>query len=391
MSLYGLDIIENDEKRHILEINGINSGMKGFSQIYGDDRIKKKVYGMLEDKYGKLTLNDGTFLRNEFKKKHPFKFARDYAICKIPGLRNIVFPMPEVLLSADAETDWLGEKLNVDKIPFDEFERYSGQESTVINSANQKLPHPSVNNLISEDIARNKFLQYMVLRNSEISENIIPSMLVGLGAADNNSLVKMASSNGFVAKPILGNQGRGVRFLTQEEGILFYQNTGGPIYGSSANIFSQFNKNEKETYLEDLIAENDFEFEYGLSLLQPFIESKKKINQEEVYSSIRAIVCNGKFVDAYRRISENKKVNLSQDAKAVKLYYDSGFPDFCENVARVFEEKTKSLNPFTFREELYMEYFNAIERPVKRWNITLEGKVMHAVIRALVEFADAKK
>jgi glutathione synthase/RimK-type ligase-like ATP-grasp enzyme len=62
MSLYGLDVlIERDTgKYHINEINGIASGMHGFRQIYGDDRVEKKVYAMLEEKYGPLSVYDGT-------------------------------------------------------------------------------------------------------------------------------------------------------------------------------------------------------------------------------------------------------------------------------------------------------------------------------------------
>ncbi|MEK6760611.1 MAG: hypothetical protein AABX93_01675 [Nanoarchaeota archaeon] len=371
MSLYGLDIIESDGKRYLSEINGINSDMSDFEQIYGDDRVKQKVYGMLRDKHGKLTMNDGTFTRNKYKREHLFMFALGYAIYKTPLINRFFLPTSRVLLSPDAEIDWMKEKTHLGKIPFDEFERYKGQESTVINIANEKLKHPMVNDFLSQEITLNKFLQYMLLKDSEISENVIPSMLVGLGTADNNSLVKMASSGGFVRKPILGSQGRGIKFLTQEEAILFYQNTGGPIYGNPRSRFFG-TKTDVETYLEDLVAEKDWTFEYGLSLLQPFVESKTKIDGEEKYSFLRAIVCNGEFVDAYRSTSKNKGVNYSEDEKTIPFNYDSNFANFCQNVVKVFEEKSQELDINSFRENLYMEYFSGIERPIRRWKETFD-------------------
>ena len=51
MSLYGLDIIiAEDGKRFLSEINGIMSGMSGFQQVYGDNRVKEKVFEMLQAK-----------------------------------------------------------------------------------------------------------------------------------------------------------------------------------------------------------------------------------------------------------------------------------------------------------------------------------------------------
>ncbi len=73
MTLYGLDlIVGKDGKPYLLEINGIRSGMRGFEQVYGDDRVQKKVYQMLEQKYGILTVNEGTYSRDKYQREHPF-------------------------------------------------------------------------------------------------------------------------------------------------------------------------------------------------------------------------------------------------------------------------------------------------------------------------------
>ena len=405
MSLYGLDIIENEGKRTILEINGINSGMQGFEQIYGDDRVQRQVFDMLKEKYGKLTVDDGTFSRNKYKKEHPVKFARNRAVRKIPLLRNIVFPLPKILLSQKAEIRWLKDKISYSNPPFEGFEIYDGQESAVINSFNQRLKHPLVNNFLSECIARNKFMQYMILKDSEIAESVIPSMLVGLGVADNKTLDKLllwqnltSSSKNFAAKPILGNQGRGLRFLSQEESVSLYRDSGGAVYDSSlmesffnlAELLFHKSDDKKEIYLEDLVSERNFNFEFGLSLLQPFIESKRAIDGEDFYSSIRAIVCNGSFVDAYERISKDKKVNLSHNAKAIELDYDSNFADFCENAVRVFEKETQELDEDFFKESLYFEYLNGTERPSKNYRIIFEEKLMSAAIDFFANFVEKK-
>ena len=75
MTLYGLDLIVNQEGRPYLgEINGICSGMGGFKQVYGDTRVENKVYRMLQERYGPLAVNDGTYQRDKFKQEDPLQY-----------------------------------------------------------------------------------------------------------------------------------------------------------------------------------------------------------------------------------------------------------------------------------------------------------------------------
>ena len=75
MTLYGLDLMQDQQgKYHLLEINGVLSGMRGFEQIYGDDRVQQKVFQMLEQRYGKITVNDGTYAKLQYKKDHPWGY-----------------------------------------------------------------------------------------------------------------------------------------------------------------------------------------------------------------------------------------------------------------------------------------------------------------------------
>ena len=224
-----------------------------------------------------------------------------------------------------------------------------------------------VNPLVAEALTRNKFLQYFALKNSEIKDTLVPSSLVGLGATDEKDLHKLISSHdSFVVKPILGSCGKGVKFLSKEEIETKYSNSRGPLNDiTSIESLLMLNKKKLITvYFEDLIDANNFSFEGGVSIIQPFIDSIDSIdsgngyNGEENYSVIRAIVCNGKFIDAYKRVSKNQKVNLSQDAKAVAYDYSTEFSKYCENIVDVFEMKSSEYNFRSYQKTLYSDYTN---------------------------------
>ena len=130
MSLYGLDIIiDKNSNNHLNEINGILSGMGGFKQIYGDDRVKDNVFEMLEDKYDLLTINDGKFILNSYKKDHPFRFRFSVFLAKTPGLRMFVDPSVILLSSKKAEVEWQTETANNSISVNFPYDSYSGQDS----------------------------------------------------------------------------------------------------------------------------------------------------------------------------------------------------------------------------------------------------------------------
>lgn len=368
MSLYGLDIIiTKDGRRHLNEINGINSGMRGFQEVYGDNRVEERVFDMLQNEYGTLTINDGTYARNQFRKEHPFRFARDYVLSITP-LSDMfsIFSLfsPSFLFTEKAEVSWLYDEVpnphfsRLQKVLFDS---YNGQESTVINELNQELPHPTVNPFVAEAISRNKFLQYLLLDNSEIAETIITSSLVGLGAANEDELEAMISNHDhFVVKPILGCCGKGVRFLTKDEVNETYKDSKGPFnYPSPIEYFlERYGISLRRKYIEDLIEQGDFSFEPAVSIIQPFIDSRQVDDGREIYSVIRAIVCNGKFVDAYQRISSHPRVNLSQDAAAASFNCEGDFADFCEKVVDIFESRSGEYSPDSYQRTLYQRYID---------------------------------
>jgi glutathione synthase/RimK-type ligase-like ATP-grasp enzyme len=206
----------------------------------------------------------------------------------------------------------------------------------------------TVNSFVAEDISRNKFLQYHILKDSKIG-NIIPkATMVGLGTENRYELEDiMDGYDSFVVKPVLGTCGRGIRFLTKDELRERYLNN--PL-SIKDFIFFAF-RNEKT--VEALIKMEDFGFEYGVSIVQPFIDSRR----DEHYSSIRAIVCNGEFIDAYQRLSLSPRVNLSQDAKAVSYEYDRDFINLCEKVIQVFEEKVSEFDN-SYKKSIYQKYLH---------------------------------
>jgi glutathione synthase/RimK-type ligase-like ATP-grasp enzyme len=362
MSLYGLDIITNNEnnKRLLNEINGIRSGMRGFQKIYGDDRVKRRVLSMLEKEYGKITINDGTFKLNQFKKKHPLRYLLRCILFQIPSIKRTYCNHNPTLLSEKAETDWISEKIKNSKMMELPFEIYNGQESYVMNLLNEVLPHPTINSFVAEEIACNKFLQYLLLKDSEIKDVIIKSSIVGLGATDEKELEQMVTEyDQFVIKPVMGYCGLGIRFLDKNEVMEKYENSRGPIEDVEdfSKIISMTQKKQVQAeYIEDLITNDDFSFEPGISIIQPFIDSRRN---DENYSVVRVIVCNGKFIDAYQKVSANPKVNLSHDATPIEFDYDQEFIDYCENIVNVFEEEANKYSVEDCKRLLYQKYINS--------------------------------
>lgn len=354
MTLYGLDFVKDQEgKFHLLEVNGVFSGMRGFKQLYGDDRIEDQVYEMLQQRYGKITVNDGTYARMQYKKEHPLKFIWYSLLEKLSFLQRK--PTRSTILSfSTARTSWMDEKTSHEQNRIFPFEKYLGQESTIIsNYITNNLPHPQVNPFITEAIAHNKFFTYQILKDSKIKEMIPKSTLLGFGFTHEQELEELLENHThFVIKPILGSQGKGIEFIDQKT-AQEHRGTRGPLETVRV-LDSTFNL----LYLEDIIAEENFTFEKGLGIIQPFIDSKRIINRQKAYSCIRAIVCNERFVDAYVRLSSGKKANLAQGAKAQACdeIEKEKIAALSEKVVAVFEEQCMEYEPETFKSELYGQY-----------------------------------
>ncbi len=363
MSLYGLDIMaESQTKRiYLVEINGVNSGMKGFETVYGDDRARQKVWQMLGEEYGSITANYGHYTIKKFRQEHPVGHAIAKLINMLPRhVRAEIMNMGD-LRSPKALLDWKKEKIErhgFEKVPFPV---YTGQESTVLNVKNEQLPHPLVNPFVAEEIAGNKLLQYILLRETKLAEYLPETAAVGFGVANRGKLEKMLEEHdSFCIKPICGSGGRGFMGISRED-VEEYLRKRGPAY--QQGIFLDFT-GRNAVYFEDLVDMEDFSFEDGIAVIQPFIDTKGGIGGENEHVAIRAIVCNGQFVDAYARSSPNPRVNLSQGARAVALN-SRGLDKFCEMAVREFEEECAKFRVATFRKELYSRLLDEIGRTSK--------------------------
>jgi len=364
MTLYGIDLVRDQQgKYHLLEINGVCSGMKGFEKIYGDDRVEQQAYRMLQQRYGEITVNDGSYARLQFKKEHPWQYAFFSFFFKFSLVQRLAAPKQSAILdSPEAFSDWLDEKVPLLNVKTTSkklsFEPYIGQDSVVLNFFfNEELPHPLLNPYVTHEACNNKFFFHQLMKDSEAKEYILPSALIGLGFSHRPDLEEVleAGRKNFVIKPIMGSLGRGLRFIPRKKAKEYLSSRGPAIFSGIAD----------STYIEDLVEKGDFEFEYGLALLQPFIDSRKTIEGEEQYTCIRSIICNEKFVDAYMRASSKKKVNLSQGAKAYPCPNKEEVAMLSEKVISVFEDRCVGYDASIFNQELYQQYVEARGRTTK--------------------------
>jgi glutathione synthase/RimK-type ligase-like ATP-grasp enzyme len=370
MSLYGLDfVIDTDDRPMLIELNGICSGMRGFRRVYSDDRVEEKVYSMLRERYGDIAVNRGYLAEKEFKEQYPVisRFVSRNKVCQWVN-RLLPRARPWLYESSKGFFEWIHEPINgAFESPF---ETYTGQNSTVFNVANEPLSQPTINPYVAEELTRNKFLQYRVLEKTVVREHIPPFALVGLGwsAPDELALLQQNASR-FVHKPILGAQGRGVQIIDATR-LHSYSATRGVVDDTRLSGIScpQHQHIADEIgpglvfagglYLEELVSAGDRHFEAGMCVVQPFINScgSKNTLGTQQYSSIRSIVCNGVFIDAYVRTSTEPVVNFSRGANAHKCS-NPFIGSLSEAIVKEFEHVSSRYSPSTFSDLLYGEYF----------------------------------
>jgi glutathione synthase/RimK-type ligase-like ATP-grasp enzyme len=376
MTLYGLDFVKARDGRHFLiEINGINSGMEGFKKIYGDDRVRLNVVEMLYKAHPVLSYNSGKYSEQKWQEQHPKtakikSFLDKHERIKKP-LENASEKLADFIERAWAQSE-LAEKEFITQSKQEKnatedrwpkqycIPEYTGQESTVINLYNEILPHPLVNPYVNEELTNNKFFQYTLLNNTPIQRHLPPTTLVGLGVTDESAIRQMTQEyDMFVVKPMAGSLGLGVKFMSSEEIKEKY-------IGSSGAVSKDYNKlrldavidRKSPVMIEDLVKMEKFGFEYYISVIQPFINSKTSKNGK--YKSIRAIVCNGKFVDAYSRVSSLKCVNIACGADAEPLEHDDNFRTLCEQTVRCFENATPQCEPKLAKPAMYSSYLKNV-------------------------------
>ena len=319
-----------------------------------------------------------------------------------------------MLKSKKAVTDWSKDKTPLRKVGLKReilnFEEYIGQDSTVLNFINRPISHPTVNPYNAEKAARNKFFQDRILRNSEISDYIIPSVLVGMGATDESGLEKLISENdSLVIKPTKFSLGIGVRGINKGEAEK-YLGTRGKLFPESSQasflpdeldsttgrfkiLISLISRDLDKTkpfkyeYFSEMARAGDFEFEYGLALIQPFIDSRT--SESDPYSYVRAIVCNGKFIDAYKRTTKKPIDSSSKDAQLFELRPSekNAIGKLSEKAIKVFESQSEKLGS-DFERQIYGEYLKETGNPeeiLERKELYIKGELIDLITNALGE------
>ncbi len=373
MTLFSLDLAQDQQGNwKLFEINGANSGMLGFKKIYGDHRVENQVYGMLRERYGDIAINTEINSVRRFGEEHTIR-ALAQGLWRMSWFgrwqeqRN--FPY---LSSEKAQTEWLEElkfaKNSTFIVPFPE---YRGQRCTVLNWYNEPVEHPTVNPYVAQELTTNKLLQYILLGRTAVEQQLIPSALVGLGGTRGPELesVLAQGKEQFLFKPLWGMQGIRIKVLSREEAERFKEEEGTLSKMSMAEEYRHANKTA--VYLDQLVERGDFRFESAVGLVQPLVDTRKKVDGGEVHTAIRAIVCNEQFVGAYIKYSDVPQGHYS-NSKRPELFDENGFPQLCERIVHTFLDESRKLNSEMFRTELYSRFFRKRGK-IRRTTIPIKG------------------
>ncbi len=403
MTLFGIDLLIDSTTGNykLAEINGIRSGMNGFTDIYGDTRVKIEVKSMLSKKYGDIYVDQGKEFFENYIKKHPVKYQYSklcdkFNFFKILDLIYVMITNKNKKIIFKGDFSWNKQIENSTDLDYDNFQNdifsYLGNQEhlndfhTVANVFNQEpIENRTINSFVAESISHNKLLQFNLLKESNIKKYLIDTCPINYNLASDKQIIDFISKQYlYVKKPILGATGIGVKIVSKEnindalqneskdikklkryksdlKTILSLEKSLNPKINETLtnNIKDSENKIKKNNikkvhYIQKAIKRKDYFFERGLHILQPFVNTRQESNQN---SSIRAIVCNGHFVDAYKRTDVKEVVNMSISAKAESFSYDSNFKKMCEQIVNTYINETNKLSNNNFKEKLYSRYF----------------------------------
>ena len=143
----------------------------------------------------------------------------------------------------------------------------------------------------------------------------------------------------------------------------------------------------EQKYLEHFAAEGDFTFEPGMIIVQPFIRSTMSVQSENLYLSVRSIICNGQFVDAYARVSPDPVSNLARSALAVPFEHPE-VKTFSEKAIQVYERESTSHSETTFQSQIYGSYFAEKGMRIPQGNLLLPSGLAGMVMRLRDHFQE---
>ena len=357
MNLYGLDVkITPEEKPVLIEINGRNSGTDGFVLVYGDVRTQEEILLKMANKAGEngiyttyTTTNSltdlphllyGTLLwfkeikriRSKYKGCSP---QIDWFIDHKPRLPEFSERRPRQYFVEASE------KLNLDlftcsSMIYDgknalrvEYPRrikkgHRGKERIRPDEVGLVWPIKSiytqrtrkneqmffgptdfdeklVNPFPIQNFLRTKPYLHELFRETEFSDFLPQSELFGAGLTrDNYDFIETSK---FVKKPSTYSQGYGVQIFPQRILRKLLENSSPKE--ENKRIMDMFKEAIIKRDYESIHVLIDF-LKFCSSLIQEFVPSKpihSDVTGKDHDGCMRAIVVDGKFVDAYWRLS----------------------------------------------------------------------------------------
>lgn len=398
-NLYGVDIkLTPENKPYLIEVNGQGSGTNGFVKAYGDLRTQgdiltamnqfgngKPIYRESEakDSEGSFSINrlfwtaigrGATFIndvwgrrlldiqqewvKEGYNRQHENKeeglFEEKYrtAAKKL----GIDFRPHDALKLVDSQTIRVKrESGDYDEVhPEDIGIIWSGHK---IFSRTNEFDDVVVNPYIVQKFLGSKLYLERLLGNSQISDHMPKSVPYGMGLV--HDIPDCIGGNGKVVyKPNSARAGLGVRvFDSAELGDVMDIKKAEKANIKLKGFFSKYCDNKSGKIADVMVGLELNAMELYTSLIQEFIPSKPIRSSEtglDHDSCIRAIVFDGKFIDAYHRLSPtplsgiegNSKYvgNLSNGAMA-ELLSDGDkevVAEFSERTIRTLEEEIEA-------------------------------------------------
>jgi len=150
------------------------------------------------------------------------------------------------------------------------------------------------------------------------------------GASDSDLDLILDKSDQFFVKPDSMVMGEGIEIITRDELI------------KRSKTWTKTAEQLLRKQMKVGISYSPADETAMMKIVQPFYDTST-VTKRGDHLSIRSVVCNEKFVDAYIRYSKNPIVNLGQDAKAASLddNIKDGIASISEMIVKEFLRITK--------------------------------------------------
>ena len=303
-SIFGLDFIsapyEGKREHALLEINGVDSGMSGFEKIYGDNRVENQVINSIKEEHPILYIDTGAF--NNLQ-KYLIKRGLPHDADAVQHLARTTFP----------------DKLRVEQRRVSQnFGRYShtlylGQEDgTLVNWGTYGMHKlPTVNPLVAEYWCQNKLLLDEKAKELNIPVPFVKGLIYGHKDFPIDIPMNDENIDRVIIKPNVSAQCKGIEIITKE------------VLRRRARTWKR--------PIDDVVFKDkeQTQIRWKAKLCQPFFNAPDK---NGYYTSIRSIVHNGTFVDAYARASKSPLVSIT-NPDAIACTIDDKFKEAIKDMS----------------------------------------------------------